>query len=234
MSKCFRKDDGYSVSMSVNSGTMKIIFNALVEGFLKISFEIILREKVMSNDGQLTLTFNKQEQAIQQLTKRLAQLEKLVEAISYAEISIFHYNVVENSQGNSCLGRQKINVTEIRLAGNQIDFTKIKLFYQLQKLTLNAVTPLTTGNFKIMSNETVKELILDTMDGNFSSLDGLAGFPKLEILTIKSCPQLRDIVKVFTSYKHKIKSIDITSCGGINNTEIMTYCQKNNIKLNLA
>jgi hypothetical protein len=235
MSKCFRKDDGYGVSMSVNSGTMKIIFNALVEGFLKISFEIILREKVMSNDGQLTLTFNKQEQAIQQLTKRLAQLENLVEAISYAEIGIFNGNSVNNNQGSGCLGRWKLNTTEIRLLGNDIDFTKIKLFYQLQKLTLHAVTPLHTPNFKIITNETVKELILDTInDGNFTSLDGLAGFPRLEILTIKSCPQLRDVVKVFSSYKHKIKSIDIISCGGINNTEIMTYCQKNNIKLNLA
>lgn len=235
MAKCFRKDDGYGISMSVNSGTMKIIFNALVEGYLKISFEIILREKVMSNDGQLTLTFNKQEQAIQQLTKRLAQLENLVEAISYAEISIFHYNVIENSQGNSCLGRQKINVTEIRLTGNQIDFTKIKLFYQLQKLTLNAVNSLSTPNFKSMANETVKELILENMgDGSFTSLDGLNGFPRLEILTIKSSPHVREIVKVFSSYKHKIKSIDIVSCAGINNTEIMTYCQKNNIKLNLA
>ena len=233
MAKCFRKDDGYSVSMSVNSGTMKIIFNALVEGYLKISFEIILREKVMSNDGQLTLTFNKQEQAIQQLTKRLAQLEKLVEAISYAEICIFNQNAVTNAQ--NCLGRLKINVTEIRIAGNDIDFSKIKLFYQLQKLTLQVVDTLTPHNFKSMSNETVKELILDRLgDGNFSSLEGLDGFPRLEILTIKSCPHLRDIVKVFNSYKHKIKSIDIASCGGINNTEIMTYCQKNNIKLNLA
>lgn len=233
MAKCFRKDDGYGISMSVNSGTMKIIFNALVEGYLKISFEIILREKVMSNDGQLTLTFNKQEQAVQQLTKRLAQLEKLVEAISYAEIGIFNGNATSNNQG--CLGRLKINVTEIRLLGNDIDFTKIKLFYQLQKLTLQGVTSLNTPNFKHMANETVKELIFESLnDGSFTSLEGLDGFPRLEILTIKSCPQLRDIVKVFSSYKHKIKSIDIVSCAGINNTEIMTYCQKNNIKLNLA
>ena len=235
MAKCFRKDDGYGISMSVNSGTMKIIFNALVEGYLKISFEIILREKVMSNDGQLTLTFNKQEQAVQQLTKRLAQLEKLVEAISYAEIGIFNYNAVTNNQGNACLGRLKINVTEIRLAGNDIDFTKIKLFYQLQKLTLYGVSGFSSHYLKISANETVRELIFESLnDGSFTSLDGLDGFPKLEILTIKSCPHLRDIVKVFSSYKHKIKSIDIVSCGGINNTEIMTYCQKNNIKLNLA
>ena len=235
MAKCFRKEDGYSVTMSVNSGTMKIIFNALVEGYLKISFEIILREKVMSNDGQLTLTFNKQEQAIHQLTKRLAQLEKLVEAISYAEINVLNLNATANNHGNAFLGRWKLNAPEIKFMGDNIDFTKIKLFYQLQKLTLYAVTPLHTPNFKSITNETVKELILDTInDGHFSSLDGLDGFPRLEILIIKSCPHLKDIVKVFSSYKHKIKSIDITASAGINNTEIMTYCQKNNIKLNLA
>ena len=78
MSKCFRKDDGYSISISVNSGTMKIIFNALVEGYLKISFEIILREKVMSNDGQLTLTFNKQEQYLRSLLLKGALFLKIL------------------------------------------------------------------------------------------------------------------------------------------------------------
>ena len=86
-----------------------------------------------------------------------------------------------------------------------------------------------------MNNDNVKELTLNGLNaGNFTSLSGLNGFPKLEKLTIKTCPQLRDIVAVLNSYKHRIHTIDITGCGSINNTEIMTYCQKNNIKLNLA
>ena len=81
----------------------------------------------------------------------------------------------------------------------------------------------------------MKELILTTLNGGqFISLAGLDGFPNLEKLTIKTCPQLRDVVTILNSYKHKIHTIDITGCGAINNTEIMTYCQKNNIKLNLA
>ena len=80
----------------------------------------------------------------------------------------------------------------------------------------------------------MKEIILNTLNtGHFTSLIGLDGFPNLEKLTIKSCSHLRDVVVLLNSYKHKIHTIDITGCGGINNTEIMTYCQKNNIKLKL-
>ena len=40
-------------------------------------------------------------------------------------------------------------------------------------------------------------------------------------------------VKLFCEI-HKIKYINSKSCAQINNTELMTYCQKNNIKLDLA
>jgi len=241
MSKCFNRVPGYTATLTISSGIMKIMFNALVEGYLKISFEIILREKVMSNDSQLTMNFHrieqKQEQAVQHLTERLSQLERIVEAISYAEFNMF--TTSHNSTHNSCQQFWKVNTTEMTLTGNYWDFGKLKLFYQLQKLTLsncgdNSCHFIGFKNSNI-KNDTVKELILTTINGGqFISLAGLDGFPNLEKLTIKTCPQLRDVVNVLNNYKHKIHTIDITGCGAINNTEIMTYCQKNNIKLNLA
>jgi hypothetical protein len=241
MSKCFNREPGYNATISISSGIMKIIFNALVEGYLKISFEIILREKVMSNDSQLTMNFHrieqKQEQAVQHLTERLSQLERLVEAISYAEINMF--TTPHNGGHNGCQQFWKVNTTEMTLSSSYWDFAKIKLFYQLQKITFSSCGD-NSGhfhNFKHhnIKNDTVKEIILNTLNtGHFTSLIGLDGFPNLEKLTIKSCSHLRDVVVLLNSYKHKIHTIDITGCGGINNTEIMTYCQKNNIKLNLA
>jgi hypothetical protein len=86
-----------------------------------------------------------------------------------------------------------------------------------------------------VQNNNVRELSLNTLNsGNFVSLIGLDGFPKLEKLNIASCSHLSKVVDVLNSYEHQIHTIDIKSCGGINNTEIMTYCQKNNIKLTLA
>jgi hypothetical protein len=237
MTKCFKREPGYNAVITISSGIMKVLFNALVEGYLKLSFEIILREKVMSNDSQLSMNFHrieqKQEQAVQHLTERLSQLERLVDIISYAEI-----NMIKMCHFNSHSCRDifwKVNTTEMSLTGEYWDYSKIKLFYQLEKLTLISCNQFVNFTNDKMNNDNVKELYLNSLSaGNFTSLVGLDGFPKLEKLTISGCSHLRDVVAVLNSYKHRIHTIDIKACGSINNTEIMTYCQKNNIKLNLA
>ena len=82
MLKCFKEEKDYIFIISVNSGSLKIVFNALVADFLKINFDVLLREKLMSNDGQLTLNFNKLEQqhaqSIRSLTEKCAKLEDSV------------------------------------------------------------------------------------------------------------------------------------------------------------
>ena len=235
MCKCFRLESGYTVNITVNTGIMKLSFAAVVEGYLKINFEIMLREKVMSNDGQLTLNFNrieqKQAQSIQVLTQKLAQLEGLVDALSYAEIYMYTLTVAANHQSNQYYW--KINTTEMTLGNVSWDYSKICLFYKLEKLTFNSCNDISTfKNFKI-ANKTVKEIILNSLTG-LSAITGLEDFPQLEKITFNSCANVKDMVAVLNSYKHKIKHINIKTCAQINNTELMTYCQKNNIKLDLA
>ena len=62
ITNCFAEESGYSVNISVSTGNMKLKFNAIVGGFLKMEFDVFLKEKIMSNDGQLTLSFNRIEQ----------------------------------------------------------------------------------------------------------------------------------------------------------------------------
>ena len=234
MSKCFLSAGGYNVNISVNTGIMKLAFAAVVEGYLKINFEIMLREKVMSNDGQLTLNFNrieqKQSQAIQVLTQKLAQLEEVVDALSYAEICMMTFT---HQQQTGQYAYYKINTTEMTLNGHFWDYSKICSFYKLEKLTLNSCTDISTFKNNKISNKTMKEIILNSLAG-LSAITGLEDFPQLEKITFTSCASVRDIVAVLNSYKHKIKHITVKSCAAVNNTELMTYCQKNNIKLDLA
>jgi hypothetical protein len=236
MSKCFLSAGGYNVNISVNTGIMKLAFAAVVEGYLKINFEIMLREKVMSNDGQLTLNFNrieqKQAQAIQVLTQKLAQLEGLVDALSYAEICMMQTNYQQQT-GQFPTAYWKMNTTEMTLNSNYWDYSKICLFYKLEKLTFNGNSDISTFKNLKISNKTVKEIILNSLSG-LTAITGLDDFPQLEKITFTSCGSVRDVVAVLNSYKHKIKHITVKSCGAINNTELMTYCQKNNIKLDLA
>jgi hypothetical protein len=235
MSKCFLSAGGYNVNISVNTGIMKLAFAAVVEGYLKINFEIMLREKVMSNDGQLTLNFNrieqKQAQAIQVLTQKLAQLEGLVDALSYSEIYMLTTPHFQTHNSHNLYW--KINTTEMALNNNYWDYSKICLFYKLEKLTFNSCNDITNFTNNKISSKTVKELITNSLTG-LSAITGLDGFPQLEKITFTSCNSVRDLVAVLNSYKHKIKHITVKSCGAINNTELMTYCQTNNVKLDLA
>jgi hypothetical protein len=223
ITKCFQNKENHSVNLIINSGVMKMTFSAIVGGYLNIHFEIMLREKIMSNDSQLTMNFHRieqmQQQAIQQLTQRLAQLEDIVEAVSYAEI-VIGTNV-------------KINTTELTLSGDGQPYDKIKYLYKLNKLTLHSSHSFINSAY--YNNKSLKELILNNFSsGNFTSITGFQGFPNLEKLSITNCAHIRDLASVLSSYKHKIKYINIKSCGSINNTELMTYCQKNKITLELA
>jgi hypothetical protein len=235
MCKCFLSESDYNVTITVNTGIMKMSFAALVAGYLKINFEIMLREKVMSNDGQLTLNFNrieqKQAQSIQVLTQKLAQLEGLVDALSYAEIYMPTMTMPANHLSNQYY--YKINTKEMTLNGNYWDYSKICSFYKLEKLTFTSCSDISSFKNLKISNKTVKEIILTGLSG-LSAITGLEDLPQLEKITFTSCASVRDIVAVLNSYKHKIKHITVKSCAAINNTELMTYCQKNNIKLDLA
>lgn len=235
MCKCFRLESGYTVNITVNTGIMKLSFAAIVEGYLKINFEIMLREKVMSNDGQLTLNFNrieqKQAQSIQVLTQKLAQLEGLVDALSYAEI--YMLTTPHTQTHNTHNLYWKMNTIEMALNNNYWDYSKICLFYKLEKLTFTGCGDISTFKYSKIANKTVKEIILSSLNG-LTAITGLEDFPKLEKFTLTSCPIIKDVVAVLNSYKHKIKHINIKTCAQINNTELMTYCQKNNIKLDLA
>jgi hypothetical protein len=235
INKCFNKDSGYSVMMTTNTGVMKLVFVAMVEGFLKISFEVLLREKVMSNDGQLTMNFNrieqKQAQAIQVMTERLNQLEGLMNAIAYAEIYMLLQPYTSQHNGNKIYWN--LNSKELNLVSNYWDYSKIAHFYQLEKLSFISCGDMSGFNNLNVSNKSVREIIMNTIHSS-TLLDGLSRFPKLEKLSCLSCQNLANIVIVLSSYKHTITDISIKSCGQVNNTEIMTYCQKNNIKLDLA
>lgn len=235
MIKCFQGEDNHKVSIHIISDVMKLEFHAVLGGYLKMNFEILLREKIMSNDAQLTINFQRIEQtylnAIEKLTEKIDKLELLVNAVSYAEICII-------KPGNTITNNFvfPINTRDILLyEGNQyIDYSKINMFYQLEKLTLFSCfcitdnQPETLTNFNI-NNNYVKEIVLSEMSSNFIGLDGLDRMPNVEKLTIILCSGLTNIVSTLESYSHKIKFIKIVSCNNINDSRLTNYCQKNNI-----
>lgn len=246
--RCFEgSKGGYKVITSVNTGIMKMSFSALVEGFLKINFDIILKEKIMSNDGQLTLSMNRIEQkqtmAIETLTKKCEDLEETVDKMKKIIdcCQIFMSNIYTPTghwcdiQTSGQTQMNNISAKEITMTdhGENIIWKNICVFYQLEKITINGFT--SQSNLNNLKNTTIKELILGCVGGaSFTSLQGIDNFPKLEILTITSAPGLKDVVKVLTDVKHNIKTLKFQGCTGVNVVELQTYCQVNGIFLALS
>ena len=253
ITNCFAEEPGYSVNITVSTGNMKLKFNAVVGGFLKIEFDMFLKEKIMSNDGQLTMSFNrieqKQELAVQSLTKRCEELEtrletqsllmgteigRLMDIISKIEVFVApahrwtHYS---HKQWVANIATTRLDVANT----DDAHFVprNINTFYQLQKLVFQNWS--THINLKDVSNNTVSDIELHCVgNGTLTSLSGIENFPNLEILTVVHAPGLKDVVKTLTDTKHKIKTLKFQTCAGINVVELQTYCQVNGVFLALS
>jgi hypothetical protein len=261
VTKCLRNDDDYCLKISVNTGILKLNFNALVGGFLKMNFEILLREKVMSNDGQLTLNFNRLEQqlsvGLKQLLDRCNSLEQSIEdknealidltnKLSFANI-IIGYSTDNGNDNHSVKQRHIKNMCDEYLDIQQININNssqhtldlintdvFKYFYKLKKLTYTGGFDST--NLKEIENNSVEELIINNAPGpkmciQLTSLQGLEQMPNLQKIEIVSASKLTDIPTVLSSYNHKITNIKIKDCPNVNVVELQTYCQANNINL---
>jgi hypothetical protein len=243
---CFKEESNYSVSISVNSGVLKLAFNALIGGFLKINFEVLLREKLMSNDGQLTLNFNKleqkQAQAIDALTKKCTDLEasvnKMKQIIDCCQIFMTNIYTPHGNwcdiQSNSQTHLNNISTKEITMTDHgQTIWKNISAFYQLEKMTIHNFTSI--SNVNDFKNMTIKELIMNCgSNGTFTSLEGIQNFPNLEILTITAAPGLTNVVTTLKNTKHKIKTLKFQGCRAVNVVELQTYCQVNNVFLAIS
>jgi hypothetical protein len=236
IAKCFKQQEETDFKIEINStNALKILFTVKIiidssspDNFLTINFETLLREKLMSNDAQLSINYHRIEQKqandIRILTERISQLEEWVEVISNAEICLF------NNGSGTCVF-YAVNITELTLNANlNYNWNKIQYFVRLQKMEIHNNHQI--SNLSSFKNKNIKVLSLTSMPP-FNSFKGLSGFPELRILTVTSCASVSDLVFVLSSYEHCIQNINVTSCGMINNTELMTYCQKNNIKLAL-
>lgn len=247
ITNCFENNTGYNVVISINSNILKLQFSALVGGFLKMEFEVLLREKVMSNDGQLTINFNRLEQrlnaGLSKLENRCKELEGIIEKKNMElldltdKLSNAHICLTYAGHANTahCI---PINIKELNAQfSNDSASYKYELigkFYQLEKITTTYFRTQSFAAVKMESNS-LKELYIQAQgEGTFTSLEGINKIPNLEKLTIISAPQLTNIPTVLKSYKHKINYIKIQGCGQVNVVEMQTYCQTNNIKLEIS
>lgn len=247
---CIEGKEGYNVLITSNSGVIKLQFNALVGGFLKMGFEVLLKEKVISNDGQLTINFNRLEQklnaSVLKLMERCEELEKLVETknkellylnekLSYAQICFTntghptpeHFVPINIKEITNCNG------SSVRTASSW-NFKLIQNLYQLEKLSISQMH-FNSFSVSLLKSNSLKTLHINCCgEAHLNSLQGLNNIPNLESLTIINAPNLTNVPSVLKSYNHNINHLKFQTCAQVNVVELQTYCQSNNIKLEIS
>ena len=257
LQKCFEDAEHYSVTLSPTSGNLKLKFVALIGGILHWELIVFVKEKILSNDGKLTLDFNrmeqKQEMAIQGLVKRCETLDRrcklLEDTLEKQSKEFFHViDRIDVSLYAHCPHRMscpsqfpiampKISCEEITIDNaasfGNMRFENLSVFYKLKKLKISNF--IQKPDLTTLANETVTELELQSGgNGTFTSLKGFENFPSLTTLTVISAPGLTNVVAVLKSKPHKIKTLKFQGCGGVNVVELQTYCQENKIFVALS
>ena len=242
VNKCFADptdagyEKGYNVNMELDNSMLRLEFQCIVGGFLNVSFDLFLREKLMSNDAQLTINFQrveqKQQQAFELLTKRMEDMERMLEALGHADIcftgppnnQVRHINSFPISSTALTINSDNNSVSEE-------SFMKVKYFYQLEELTF--ISCQWNEPEKNVSNKTVKKVTIHSSP-NFRDISFISKYPSLECLNIHGGALDSSAVTTLKSITHNIKSFTFTGCTGINQTEMQTYCTQTGIQLSLS
>jgi prefoldin subunit 5 len=257
LQKCFEALNDYSVTLSTMTGNLKLQVKALVGGFVRVDFAIFVKEKILSNDGQLTLNFNRMEQkqdhAVQNLAKRCEALDNRCKTLetALAKQSEDFFKVIDrldvllfspcphriSCQSQFPIAMPKLSCEELFIQNahqfGQMRLENLSIFYKLKKLKIHNFVSIT--HLSLLSNETVTELELNcASNGSFTSLEGFKNFPSLTTLTVITAPGLTNVVQSLKSAPHKIKTLKFQGCAAINVVELQTYCQENKIFVALS
>ena len=237
MRNCFEETENHKTAVSVTAGIMRVAFAAVVGGYMKMNLDVLLKEKIMSNDGQLTTTINRMEQKQQanmddmakkykELEKKIKKLDEIIDAVSNAHIP-FNDTPTDQRPGMFI----SINATEFVFDWNRhMDIGRIKFLYKLEKITFENYK---VGSFESWSNANLRELIIRG-SSSMSSVIGLCtNLPNLESLRIDSANSLPSIVPYLLTQKHKIKKMVFCSCPQItaSQMDLQTYCKERKIEL---
>jgi len=113
-------------------------------------------------------------------------------------------------------------------ADNYLKLDKLMYLYNLQRLSF---APITLTDLSGCKHPHIKELHLD--GGNtthFRSLLGIANMPSIEHISIVNAPGITSVSESLPS-THKIKSMCVKGCPGLNIEGLSIYCRVNRIAL---
>ena len=244
-SKHERNPESYVAKVRLDNGMLQLVFHCVVGGFLNVKFDLRLREKLMSNDAQLSLNFQRVEQnqtkaleridtvasQIAGMMMKMKEMERRLEALGHADICFTSPPSQEWSKIRSLpIGCKTLYVNSESNSMTTESFEKIKHFYRLEELHIHRCDWVLSS---ACSNATVKKLKIQH-SSQFNEISFIKNFPELEELEMVTGKVDASIVATLRSIKHKIRKFTFQQITGINQTEMQTYCTQKGITLNLS
>jgi len=234
-------DKKYSIMEELDNSVLLLRFRCIMESILTVEFEVRMPEKIMSNDAQLTIHIQKQQQTIDLLSKRLEEMEKMVSRLAEtekiiaclgADITLIRYGTVAAHMQQQTFPISTKSLTISSPVFTQESYQKIKHFYQLNDLTLNSLDA-TNGPQSQITNSSAKKVTVNSCN-SFGDFGFIKNFPNLEELVVSGIPVMSSLTTHLKSTKHKIKRITLSSYGAtLNVSDLQNYCSQNGITLNI-
>ena len=259
ITNCFAEDAGYSANITISGKTMTLRFRAQINGFIMYDFPVHIKEKMITTEGQLTLNFNRMEERQTQLermvqkwtTDAIASVDKQCndtmvsvdkrcnDAIASVDNLLSSLQsrvskletIVANAELNIRLNSAFVSLGATSLtipADNYLKLDKLMYLYNLQRLSF---APITLTDLSGCKHPHIKELYIDGGNAtHFRSLLGIANMPSIEHISIINAPGITSVSECLPS-THKIKSMCIKGCPGVNIEGLSIYCRINHIAL---
>jgi len=204
-----------------------------------------LKEKLMSNDAQLSLNFNQLEQTHNKNIKKLENdIDKLTQTIIKMadKMDMICDGALIKLANNDINGLYPIGTIELNInLTNQIAilYCNIKLFINIKKLILNDIYNHSFVDLTHISSKSLVELVLNHVDKRFQSLKGIENFPSLEKLSITGSGLNTSSIKlglndILQQSLGKLKVLTLINVIGSSEPELIEYCNKHNITLSVS
>lgn len=224
MGNCLQlSDKNHTCEMAVENCNMRISFDAKVGGYLRIKFNVFLRERTTTESGKLGALLSRLEtrynSEMEFIKNAIKELQVFTEALSNAVI-------VVNTDHNSPK-LIPVKTEQLDISYSDFDTSKVALFPRLKTIRCHCSIDSRNENFASNSVETIRFINTHT---DLSRL--LCNFPNLTYLALGSGCRIDHAKHALTTLPHKLKTFNIfTGILGGEHAEIAQYCASNNIML---
>jgi len=251
INKCLSEE---TVEFSVNNGIMKCGFETCLESIFTLKFDILLREKILGQDGEVSLKIFDLEQQLRESREQIEKLEqRLIERENEMKQEIGRLTKYENEMKQEIEQIRHRNDIAMRIhAGLSVDPKNISTEITVESLNDNTkfagfISNLKTLNINDYICRTMLKVGYDSMETinihNSSSqrfdnneLLCLANKPNLKHIYIANCYDtlnMDGVRQFFDKMTCPLETIMIKNCNQIDKFALQTLCDAKGVKLNM-